>query len=252
MSMGSKEYFNMTNLLKITLLSLMCMTSAFATTFRPTPPERLIYDSHAVIHGVFNGQTYKKLPSGQVVTEGIFTVIKSAGIKHNDVLNKNAFRVMYPGGEWQDVTYKVFGSPKFKLGEEVVLMLRSSKYGYTVNSLLAGKFKVERHRDEGVMLRSSVFPNHEKYGVISYEDFNEIVKDKFGEQLHEIFSDRYVNRVTKKKVVDSQITVRSRDGREPASTEHEPEGVSTTIWLAIIFGVMGALFLKSVSRAKKN
>lgn len=225
---------------------------AFATTFKPTSAERLVFESQAVVHAVFQGESYKMLPSGQVVTEGTFSVIRSAGLNPNEILNKNSFKVLYPGGMWHGIVYKVYGSPRFTAGEEVVLLLSKSAFGYSVHSLTAGKYKVVRERGDTPKLISSAFPNHDKFGELEFAKFNSILANRFGSGFDEGHSDKYIH--TKQVVINpSNEYEEEAQRRKPASEEEKgPFNSNSTIWLAIIFGVMGAIFLRLVKREKKS
>lgn len=232
---------------------LFCLSfMSSATTFKPTSAERLVYEAEAVVHAVFQNETYKMLPSGQVVTEGSFSVIRSAGLNPNEIVNKNTFKIMYPGGLWHGIVYKVYGSPRFNPGEEVVLLLNKSSFGYSVHSLTAGKYKVIRERGNSPKLISSAFPNHEKFGEMDFSRFNLILANRFGSGFDEGHSDKFV--YTKQIVTDHKNEYEEEVARrQPASEEERgPFNSNSTIWLAIIFGVMGALFLRFIKREKKN
>lgn len=240
-------------MIKILGTLLFCISlSSSATTFKPTPAERLVYEAEAVVHAVFQNETYKMLSSGQVVTEGSFSVIRSAGLNPNEIVNKNTFKIMYPGGLWHGIVYKVYGSPRFNPGEEVVLLLNKSSFGYAVHSLTAGKYKVIRERGHSPKLISSAFPNHEKFGELDFSKFNSILANRFGSGFDEGHSDKFV--YTKQIASDNKNEYEEEVvRRRPANEEDRgPFNSNSTIWLAIIFGVMGALFLRFMKREKKN
>lgn len=176
----------MFSLNKISLLAALGVffisLSAQATTFIPTPIQNQLRDSHAVIKATFIGNTSKRLPSGEVVTQASFSLASSVGLKENDTLNKNEFAVLIPGGEWQGVQYHVKGAPSFNANEEVVLLLDRGPHGYSVKNMAMGKFNLFKHGGEKY-LQSGIFSERENYGRISWKNFSKLLVEKFNKSL---------------------------------------------------------------------
>jgi hypothetical protein len=105
----------MTNqLLKLSILSLILFaTQAFSTIYIPTPLGDQIEDSYGVVRGIYKGKDYKKNSKGEIITEASFSLQETSGLKPGDIINKNNFKVTYPGGIWQGINHKYSGSPEF-------------------------------------------------------------------------------------------------------------------------------------------
>ncbi len=165
--------------------------SSFSTIFVPIPLEHQLKEANGVIHGIFLGSVYKKLPNGEVVTEHTFKLINRAGISAGQIINEHNFKVLSPGGTWQGLVYHVEGSPTFDKGEEVILLLQKGKYGMEVYGLGMGKYKIKRE-DRETIIYSTIFPSHKKLGKIRVRDFNLALKKVYGESLQRLGGRHYV------------------------------------------------------------
>jgi hypothetical protein len=249
--LGNKKLFTFTLFLWLTGISL-------ATTFVPTPFEKQVMDSYGVIRGTFSGLNYKKLSSGEVVTQASFQVKESAGLKPNEVVNKNDFKIIYPGGKWQGVVYQVQGAPTFEPGEDVVLLLSKGEHGFSVKSLALGKYNVRR-KNSKFFLTSSVFSKHPKLGKIKYKDFEEIVSHRFGSRPQNIKDDRFVYKAPIAPVQRKAFASlnRKKQGRKIASVEEvktspTKEASFNILWLVFLFGFMGTYSLKKLAKKRKR
>lgn len=238
--MNSKS-LKLCNLILLAILNI----SAMATTFIETPVEDRLELSSGAIRGKFLGSSFKKNPMGKVVTEATFQVIAVSGIEPNEIINRNTFRVSYPGGEWNGMTYKVSGTPSFKQGQDVVLMVRKGKFGFILPDLALSKFDI-KVRDGKETLVSEVFPNKQGVGKISLDDFNKMVKNKFGTPLVSFNTDKhiYVDENHKRVAVHAQI-FNDYEGREPRSrrpaslnTEEADDSIPI-IWFVLALGLLG-------------
>lgn len=181
------------NKIYVIFLFLISAPSIHSTTFYPLPFSKQLIDSSGVVKAIFKGHTTKKLSNGQVVSEGSFHLLEVSGIASGEIINPKDFRVLYPGGVHEGLTYEVFGSPKFEPDEEVVLIL-SKKHGmYMVHNLGLGKYKVQKSRKETLLI-SEVFPDHPNIGKVDEKIFNEKVKEKFGTNLLTLDPAGYVKR----------------------------------------------------------
>lgn len=227
------------------LFCILLFSTASATQFIPIPIERQIDESDAVIHGVFRSKNYRKLDSGQVITQASFKLIGSVGLYPGEILNKNNFVVSFPGGVWQGLVYKIIGAPTFYKKEEVVLLLNKKNKGYVIKDIALGKYNIRKTVEEGTYLISSVFKDHSKLGKIKMDEFKLLLSDRFGTSLDKITSDRFVYRPENDK---------RKNGRAPASSieEDSPASSSTTaFWVAILFGLIGG-FSYLIHRRKKR
>ena len=206
---------------------------ANSTLIIPSPINRQVKEAHAAIQGVNNGQLYKRDNDGNVLTEYSFKLTKSVGIRTNRIINRNAFKIVAPGGKWDGKVYKTIGAPKFVKGKEYILLLDKSSYGFSVHGLSLGQYEVVIEDGKSV-LKSFAFPEHKKLGTISYEKFKELVSNNFNREFEEA-SIQDIN-IYKKK--DNK-----KNGRRIASLD-EPEnengdGSGNLFWLALIFGILG-------------
>lgn len=239
------------NWLKVTALYILLLAAkAMATTYYPLPIHKQLDESQAVIKGEYQGATYKKTATGEIVTVASFKVDEFVGLKENEILNKQDFKVIFPGGKWNRMVYTIDGAPKFQKGESSVLVLNKSKHGFVLNGLSLGKYDIVK-KDGEVGVSSSVFPNHPKLGFIPLEEFNAELTERFGKKLTSLGIDRAFSltlasnvrmpaSATKGAKLESARS--SRRGRAPASVGKKyhasTEGMSA-FWLVMLFAVMG-------------
>lgn len=226
----------------VTVLLSFHLISVHASTFLPTKIIDRMKNTDGSVEGKYIGKSYKKLPSGDVVTELVFKVNKVAGLAPNDILSRNAFKVMIPGGVWNNLTYSVSGVPTFKPGEEVVLMVRKSSFGYVLPDLTLSKFSVKRVAGVN-KLESEVFSNLEGVGSISLKEFNDIARDVYGQELSSQESDKFVYVTPKKakKSVKRSIASIGADDEEAALQEKKEQDFWHYLWLILGLGFVGAL-----------
>ncbi len=235
----------------LALLTLLWGLPAMATTYYPLPIHKQLDESKAVIKGEYQGATYKKTSSGEIVTVASFKVEDYVGLKENEILNKQDFKVIFPGGKWNKMVYTIDGSPKFQKGESTVLFLNKSRHGFILNGLSLGKYNIVK-KDGEVGVSSSVFPNHPKLGFIPLEQFNMELDDRFGKKLSSLGIDRAFSLTLASNVRMPASTskgakleaARARNkGRAPAATTGDKYQASTegmsAFWLVMLFAVMG-------------
>ncbi len=231
------------SLVAATLLSF----SALATTFIENTVATRMEMANGVVRGTFLSSSYKKNPVGRVVTEATFRVAAVSGIKPNEIINRNTFRVSYPGGEWNGMTYKVSGAPSFSEGDEVVLMVKKGKFGFVLPDLAFSKFNIEVV-DGNEILVSSIFPDKQGIGKISLEEFDQLAQAKFGTPLVSFNSDKhiYIDKKHRRVTVNTQV-LNDYEGREvrkrmPASEHNEEADDSVPIiWFVLALGLLGFL-----------
>ena len=179
------------NIFKFSLFHMLVFSlNSWATSFIPVSVEVQLKESDAVVYGIYKGHIFKKGQSG-ILTVASFQVNKIAGIKHNELINKNEILVNYPGGEWGNTVYTVHGTPSFTMGEEVILLLNKSGDGLTLHNLSLGKYNIIT-KDGIKKVVSSVFPTHAQFGEISFEKFDNLVFQKIGERLRVVSEDKKV------------------------------------------------------------
>jgi hypothetical protein len=145
----------------ILMISFLMSFNMRATTFIPLSIEQQMRDATGVIRGIYQGSSYKKERNDKVVTEASFKIKTMSGIKNHEVINKNNFKVIFPGGKWHGVTYQITGTPDFKVGEEVVLLITKTNMGFFLTNLALGKYTIKKEFGKEY-LTSVVFPNNAK------------------------------------------------------------------------------------------
>lgn len=211
-----------------------------STTYIPVDFYDQIKESDGVIHGIFKGQTSKKLQNDMIVTVNSFEILEATGIIQSSILNIKDFSVYTPGGIFQGINQKVDDFLSFSPSEEVVLLLKKTPDGYFIHNLGLGKYQV-LELDGQRYLRSVVFPHHKNLNRISFESLNEFTRQIFGEGLSKVDQDKYVYK--------GQSHKQESQNRGPASAEVDPTENNTSglYWLVIIFAIMGlsrALWIK--------
>lgn len=230
--------------------TLLVGLNAMATTYYPLPIHKQLDESKAVIKGEYQGATYKKTETGEIVTVASFKVEDSVGLKENEILNKQDFKVIFPGGKWNKMVYTIEGAPRFHIGESSILFLNKSRHGFVLTGLSLGKYEIVK-KDGEYGISSSVFPNHPKLGFIPMSEFNSELGERFGKKLTSLGTDRTFSLTLASNVRMPASTpsgaklevARSRSsGRKPASTTKQyhaaTEGMSA-FWLVTLFAVMG-------------
>ena len=222
------------------------------TTFVAVPLETQVRNAGGVVWGKFQGAASKKI-SGVIVTEATFELSAVSGITPSDIVNKNNFKIIYPGGTWQGITYKTLGTPEFVKGEEVVLFVTKGRHGYGLVNLGLSKYVVERGRDrdtgeEEVFFKNSIFGPHHGLGRISLERLNGLLEDKFRQPFTRVVRDKYAYPKGRlhKRYVGKSGSLEERK-RKPASMDSLESGgkkmsYQGIIWIILIFSILGGYF----------
>lgn len=226
---------------------LMCLAFPLgATTYYPLPLEKQLTESKAVIKGEYQSATYKKAAGGEIVTVASFKIHESIGLKDNEILNRNDFKIIFPGGKWNNMVYTIDGAPTFTPGEQSILILNKSPYGHVLNGLSLGKYEIVKNSEGEVGLASAAFPNHPKLGFISLDVFNSGLSNRFGKKLTSINSDRVFSLTLSSNVrmpaSGTKTQVVKKKGRTPASSEDNYQASTesiSTFWLICLFAVLG-------------
>lgn len=227
----------------IILLFLLVSFVAMGATFVPISLDHQLRESSGVIRGEYLGSSYKKSANGDVITEASFKLKSMAGLKHHQIINKNNFKIIYPGGKWQGVVYQVTGSPEFKKGEDAILLISKGPLGYMPTNLALGKYSIDREFGKE-FISSVVFPSKDNLSQIPYEKFNQKIEDRFGSGLGEVNLDKFVY---KGKEETSQLKSK---GRKPASISEEEQeennyGMMGLVALLAFLGFYSAFLSKS-------
>lgn len=217
----------------ILMLFSVLSFSVEATLFLETSVEDRLNFATGVIKGKFLGKVYKKLPSGRVVTEVTIKVEAFSGLKQNEIINHNNFKVTYPGGVWQNRVYKVHGAPNFKPNETVVLLVKKGDFGYIVPDLAMSKFSIIK-KDQKLHLQSDVFSNKKGVGLIGLNEFESLVERSFGTGLEKLVVDKYVDKNTQGHKGTKRTPANVNDSNKSDDGDSIP-----VIWFVLGLGSLG-------------
>lgn len=234
----------MKSLILLPFLYLTLIQSAVSATFIPISYDEQIRNSDAVVHAVYKGKTYKKVGEGQVVTVNSFQLVGSSGITHSGLINKNNFKIITPGGEWNGRSHFFTGSPQFEKDEEVVLFLKKHSLGFRVMNLSLGKYEIEQE-GSSKYLKNSVFPEHPRMKPIRLESLQEKLVSMGKEKLADLDQRQSYVAPSENNKIDP--TNKNKPNRSPASTktaENKEEGESPVGMptLFVILVLAGFLF----------
>jgi len=236
-----------------TFFSISGLISVYAVTFIPLAFEQQVNESYGVIKASYVSSVSKKLPSGEVVTESVFKVSEFSGIKNHEIINKNNFKILYPGGKWQGIQYHVDGSPKFEEGKEIVLLLNKTSHGFVPTNLTLGKYDIIRSEGKKY-LQSAVFPDHPRLGKIALEEAMSSFKKHFGSNLQAVNHDKYVYKgnVKKKDRVDYSSDTTNRSPASDDEVSNDSSGDLGIFAIIVIFALLGFFSAYSMRPQKKK
>ena len=227
---------------------LVCQVPTWATTFIPLPVEDQINATDSVVWAINEGKAYKKLPSGEVVTEYSFKLLQASGLSEHKVVSPNSFKILTPGGLWQGRFYQIHGVAEFKKGEAALLFLKQTPHGWFVNNLSMGKYNIIED-SEGTWFKNTVFPDHPKLGLISLKQMNEFLERKFDTPLVSIDIDKYVHNDLKSSTPKNNSYPNVRTPASVSQDAIEPgESRFGLIWMVLFLGTLGFIYR---IRAKK-
>lgn len=222
------------------LLILFCQF-VLADGFIPIPIDKQLSEAHGIVYAEYIDKSYVKLPSGKVSTSLSFKLIKIAGFEQNEIINANNFRISHPGGVWQGIVHHARGTPDFRQGEKVILILEKDFGGLKLKNLAASKYVILKEDGQKYVV-SELFPNHPLFGKMKFSEFEDVVMDVYGMKFLEINRDKYIS---KKLISGTKRTRRMRSRRMPASSSEdflERKDASRDdgmFWPLLIFAVLG-------------
>lgn len=201
--------------LKIILMSLFILFTtcvAYSSTYEPVELEKLLEGSDAVVEGDITGKVYKKLPSGDVVTEYSMKINRSAGLPLKYLSNSAELKLLVPGGKWQGHIYKIEGVPDLEDVKKGVFLIKQIEFGLALSSLSLSIFTYSKSKSEYV---NYVFKNNKNLSNFSEEKFSLAINNRFGSSLVAIEPDKHVN------VLSSEIVKSPK--RMPSSVNESNE-----------------------------
>jgi len=143
-------------------------------------------------------------------------------------------RLEDPGGEWQGIEYQVRGAPEFEEGEDSLLFLKKTGFGFRVQNLALSKYDISYKRDE-ILFQSVVYRDHPRLGNFNLVELNSLLRERFNATLEEIPQFSVAIRRNK-----SSRSIASYDGPDSLHTGSPTERVPM-FGLGMIFILLGGL-----------
>ena len=122
----------------IIYLILLACSVASGVSYVPGHQRLIFSEMDGWVQGVVNGISYRKNKFGKVESVLSVKVNRFSGIKKSDITNPMNFQVLFPGGVWQGVNYKISGTPNFEVKKEYIFLVEKKVSGFYINGLSAG------------------------------------------------------------------------------------------------------------------
>lgn len=217
------------------ILSFTIMLPAIASTFVPLTMKSQIKESDGIVIGeVLSTESIEE--NDKILSRVTLKLKNWINVEPQDY----EVELYFPGGTVQNRTVKVSGSPKFVLGEEVMVFTKAIKNKMWVQNLGLGKFKIQKVGSSKVLI-NQIFPNHPLVGQMTLNKFlklSEKVKKKN-------FTNRWlhIDEVEKdNKVVGRQLK-NTRAISSIEEVENTKEHVKNTTWLLLFMASLFVIYL---------
>ncbi len=207
--------------------------NSFASSFIPLTIKKQTKEAEIILVGDVINIESMEVGEGEFESKAVLLANKWMGFQPSD---DRVVEVYYPGGVIGDRVHKVIGSPEFKAGESVVLMLKNDNGKFRVMNLGLGKFSLKKFGNKTVLI-NQIFPNYPDVSQMGIDQFFALAEWVKKEKFIERYKDKY--ELQKESQVNTVYKNRGR-GRSIASAERESRKVSA-YWLAFILGCI-ALF----------
>lgn len=230
----------------IRLLFLFLSFPIGATVFQRQSVDQQIGDADGIIIGHYLRSRTIKLDEGKLATQMIFKMNKEVGMQ-SEMFGMDEIIVHYPGGKMGGVYEKVEGVPSFVMGENVIIMIKSSQDRFWGMNLGFGSFKVINYGKEKIIV-NTIFPNDPKVGQIRLEDFESKVKDIKLSGFKIVVPTEIPTEIGSEDKVRVPASVGEEGiNRAVASNSEQEENESghpglNTVWLGFLFAVIGGIF----------
>lgn len=226
------------------LFFLSCISlGAMATTFRAQPIENQIQEASGLFQGNYLKKKTIQLEDGRLATQMFFKMNQEAGLQ-SDFYGMDEVIVHYPGGSLNDKHVRVDGVPEFVPGEKVLIFIRNIENRYWGLNLGYGAFRVINYGKD-VMLVNYIFPNHPQVGQVSFEHFEQLVKDIKGVNLtvvHALEQPGQTETETVQRMPASEGQNRAIASKPEALENEEARPNVHVFWLIAFLGLAGGLF----------
>ena len=209
----------------------------YAYNITSLPFEKQLREASSVIEGRLIGKNFRKHNNGdEVITEATFLVSKSVGETDRVLLNGNIIKIYFTGGSVDNFEFLPKSYPSLKVGRKYIALLNYGDYGFWPSEGGDSFYEIKK-KGVSVVLNSVVSRQGSSFHDIPYKKLLEAIEAAYGHNL---------TKVRKESFVADRYKKRKRSRRSPASSfesRHSAEESISIVWLALIFGAMGALRL---------
>jgi hypothetical protein len=157
-------------------------------------------------------------------------------------VNDSLVELHYPGGVLDNRALKVEGSPKFIIGEKVVVFTNKFKNKNWISNLGLGKFSIKTIGETIVMV-NQIFPGYPEVSQMKMNKFYELSTWVKKRDFEFRFKDKYELSSEKQVLLRRKARVK---GRSLASIKNDQKENTThkfpAIWLVLFLGVLGVGF----------
>ncbi len=219
------------------LFLLACLVGfqySWATTFVPVSIKKQIKESDGFVYGEVLA-VESEMENEVIHSKVTLRANKWMGLTPEEDL----IEVYFPGGKVGDQVFQVHGSPKFEIGEGVVLLTKQHKNKMWVNNLGLGKYSAKKIGEKTLII-NQIFPGHPAIGQIALKNFYELAewvkKDKFQERFKDKYEINYEHQLKIKKRRRAPSRAIASDNSNINSEEHHS---NEPYWLVLVLAAMG-------------
>ena len=130
------------------LLASIISLNVTGTTFVPVPIKDQIKESSAIVQGEIINFESEVEDNGKIITKVFIRADKWVDTKPQ----AGHLTFYVPGGQIGDRIYQVEGSPKFSIGEKVVLFLKEHNNKLWIQNLALGKYMVRKYGKQNIFI----------------------------------------------------------------------------------------------------
>ena len=235
----------------------------FAATFAPVTIEDKIVDSDLVVFGKVLRKYYTQHTNGKIVTAIMLQVAKA--YQSEEMLSTKReqsplLTFYYPGGKIKGMVSRVDGTPRFRDGEEVAILLREVNGDFWAHHLAAGKFSkvVEKGRE---LFVSDIFPNEPNVGYSPTKKLERILKKRQfkivppkSSSLHQKKQKKKVAQEKKSQQTDQEIKVQQTPSRQVAQVgpKKPQRNLPMALLIFVVALMSGVYFFVARGRRQKR
>lgn len=220
----------------VCLLILSLSSVAFATVFKPLSIKKHLQESSGVIEGEVISMTSEFDENNKIITRVKVKAQKWIGDYY---IEDQEVSLYYPGGQVGKKGRFIEGSPKFSIGEKVVLLTKQANDYQWISNLGLGKYSVKRLGSEEIIV-NQIFPKEPTMGQMLLKDFYQIASDIKQKKFQHRFKEKY-------EVYHKEETVKPNPnqpfvGRKIASIQTDESQKASRLspgWLVFLLALLG-------------